>query len=207
MKTKKINGTTKKKIILLLIGVVFIVIDQVAKFLFTGKSFTLITNVLNINYFQNNGILFGIFDGDLLVIMAVTAVILGFLVKVIIHYFNEKKFIYSASLILVLAGGFSNFIDRILKGYVVDYLNITLFSFPIFSIADIIITIGVIMLFILLIRDLISPERKRKEKKAKKLKKKEQAMKIKVNKMEQELDSKIEQIVKEEEKKNNKQKR
>ena len=204
MKTKKINGTTKKKIILLLIGVVFIVIDQVAKFLFTGKSFTLITNVLNINYLPNNGILFGIFDGDLLVIMAVTAVILGFLVKAIIHYFNEKKFIYSASLILVLAGGFSNFIDRILKGYVVDYLNITLFSFPIFSIADIIITIGVIMLFILLIRDLISPERKRKEKKAKKLKKKKQNIKIKVEKIEKELDDKIEQVLKEEKNKENK---
>lgn len=207
MKMKKINGTTKKKIILLLIGVVFIIIDQTAKFLFTGKSFTLITNVLNINYYQNNGILFGIFDGDLLVIMAVTAVILGFLVKAIIHYFNEKKFIYATSLILVLAGGFSNFIDRLLRGYVVDYLNITLFSFPIFNIADLIITIGIIMLFILLVRDLISPEKRRKEKKTKKLKKKEQAMKIKVNKMEQELDSKIEQIVKEEEKKNNKQKR
>lgn len=207
MKTKKINGITKKKIILLLIGVVFIVIDQVAKFLFTGKSFTLITNVLNINCLPNNGILFGIFDGDLLVIMAVTAVILGFLVKAIIHYFNEKKFIYATSLILVLAGGFSNFIDRLLRGYVVDYLNITLFSFPIFNIADLIITIGIIILFILLVRDLISPEKRRKEKKTKKLKKKEQAMKIKVNKMEQELDSKIEQIVKEEEKKNNKQKR
>ena len=204
MKAKKINRTTKKKIILLLIGVFLIIIDQAAKFLLTQKELTLIPNVLNISYLQNEGVVFGLFNGDLLVIMAVTAVILGFIVKLIIHYFNEKKFVYATSLILILSGGFSNLLDRILRGYVIDYINITLFKFPIFNIADILITLGVIILFILVIRDLIVPERKRKEKKEKKLKKKEEAMKAKVKKMEEKLDTKIEEVVKEEKEKENK---
>lgn len=204
MKAKKINRTTKKKIILLSIGVFLIIIDQAAKFLLTQKELTLIPNVLNISYLQNEGVVFGLFNGDLLVIMAVTAVILGFIVKLIIHYFNEKKFVYATSLILILSGGFSNLLDRILRGYVIDYINITLFNFPIFNIADMLITLGVIMLFILVIRDLIVPERKRKEKKEKKLKKKEEAMKAKVKKMEKKLDTKIEEVVKEEKEKENK---
>ena len=129
MKAKKINRTTKKKIILLLIGVFLIIIDQAAKFLLTQKELTLIPNILNIRYLQNEGVVFGLFNGDLLVIMAVTAVILGFIVKLIIHYFNEKKFVYATSLILILSGGFSNLLDRILRGYVIDYINITYLIF------------------------------------------------------------------------------
>lgn len=198
MKAKKLKKTTIKKIVLLLIGALLIIIDQGAKFLLTQKNLTLIPNILNINYLQNEGVAFGIFDGDLMLIMVVTAVILGFLVKLIIHYFNENKFVYATSLILVLSGGFSNLIDRMLRGFVVDYINITLFSFPVFNIADMLITIGVIILFILIVRDLIIPERKRKEKKEKKLEKKEKARKIKLDKMEQKLDDKIEKVVKEE---------
>ena len=191
----------KKKIILILIGVILIVIDQTAKFLLSGKNFTLIANTLDIEYSQNEGIAFEIFNGDLLVIMAVTAVIIGFLIKLIINYFNKEKYLYATSLILVVSGGISNLIDRLLRGYVVDYLNITLFSFPIFNLADMLITIGLLILFVLVVRDLIVPERKRKAKKEQKLKKKEEAMKVKVNELEQKLDSKIEKVVKEEKKK------
>lgn len=190
----------KKKIILVLIGIILIVIDQTAKFLLSGKNFTLISNLLDVNYSQNEGIAFGIFNGDLLIIMAVTAVIIGFLIKLIINYFNKEKYLYATSLILVVSGGISNFIDRLLRGTVVDYLNITFFNFPIFNIADMLITIGVLILFVLVVRDLIVPERKRKEKKEQKLKKKEEAMKIKINEMEEKLDNKIEKVVKEEKK-------
>ena len=191
----------KKKIILVLIGIILIIIDQTAKFLLSGRNFTLISNIVDIKYSQNEGIAFGIFNGDLLVIMAVTAVIIGFLIKLIINYFNKQKYLYATSLILIVSGGISNFIDRLLRGSVVDYLNITFFNFPIFNIADMLITIGVLILFVLVVRDLIVPERKRKEKKEQKLKKKEEAMKLKVNKLEQKLDSKIEKVVKEEKKK------
>ena len=53
-------------------------------------------------------------------------------------------------LTLILAGGTSNFLDRIFRGYVIDYIDINeLISFPMFNLADICIVIGV--LFILII--------------------------------------------------------
>ncbi len=194
MKIKKINEATKKKIILLLIGLLLVIVDQVAKFLLIDKDITLIPNVLSLKFLQNDGIAFGMLNGDLMLIMVVTAVILGFIIKLIIHYFNEKKFIYATPLILLLAGGFSNLIDRILRGYVVDYINIQFFSFPIFNIADMLITIGVIMLFILVVRDLIIPERKRKEKKEKRLEKKEEKKIAKKNKKEEKIEGKEEKF-------------
>ena len=46
----------------------------------------------------------------------------------------------------ILGGTFGNGIDRILKGYVIDFINLKLFDFPIFNIADIAINIGCIIL-------------------------------------------------------------
>ena len=53
---------------------------------------------------------------------------------------------------LILAGGFGNLIDRIFRGYVVDYIDITrLFDYPIFNFADICIVVGVILVITVII--------------------------------------------------------
>ena len=56
------------------------------------------------------------------------------------------------SLILVLVGGFGNLIDRIFRGHVIDFININLFNFPVFNMADIYITVGAIILLIVIIK-------------------------------------------------------
>lgn len=173
MKLKKPRKSTIRKIVILFIGLLLIIFDQILKFVLINNNQTLIPNLLNINYSQNTGIAFGALSSDLMLIMVITVVILGFVLKMMVHYFKEKKYVYSTSLMLVFAGGFSNLLDRFLRGYVIDYLEIKVFSFPIFNFADILVTIGVLLLFILIVRDLIVPERKRKEKKLNKLKKKE----------------------------------
>ena len=53
-----------------------------------------------------------------------------------------KKFKFNIFLIIVLAGSISNFIDRLLHGCVIDYIRI--FNFPIFNLADVYITLGII---------------------------------------------------------------
>ena len=53
-----------------------------------------------------------------------------------------------AGLILILAGGMSNMIDRIFNGYVIDFIDVNIFNFPHFNIADISIVVGIIILFI-----------------------------------------------------------
>ena len=52
---------------------------------------------------------------------------------------------------LILAGGISNFIDRVFRGYVVDYIDITpIFNFPVFNLEDAVIIIGWIMFVVLI---------------------------------------------------------
>lgn len=166
--------STKKKIIILLIGLLLLIIDQVAKFMLINQNILLIPDVLEFSYSENSGVVLGLIQGDMMIIMIVSIVILGILARLLKKYFDKGRLVYATALVLVFAGGLSNLIDRILRGFVVDYLQIKLFSFPIFNLADLLIIIGIIILFVLIIIDLVVPEKKRKEKEEiKKEKKKE----------------------------------
>ena len=76
-----------------------------------------------------------------------STLLLGFL----IWNWREKTFSQILPLFLVLAGAFGNIIDRIANGYVVDFLYFhwaDTWSFPVFNVADIMVTCGVILLFL-----------------------------------------------------------
>ena len=166
--------STKKKIIILLIGLLLLIIDQIAKFMLINQNIILVPDVLEFSYSENSGVVLGLFEVDMMIIMIVSIVILGILARLMKKYFDKERLAYATALVLVFAGGLSNLIDRILRGFVVDHLQIKLFSFPIFNLADLLIMIGIILLFVLIIIDLVVPEKKRKEKEEiKKEKKKE----------------------------------
>lgn len=57
-------------------------------------------------------------------------------------------------LLLVLAGGIGNLIDRLFRGYVIDYIDINnLFEFPVFNLADVFIVVGITILIIYVLLD------------------------------------------------------
>ena len=129
--------------------IILILIDQIVKYFIEYNKELLPLNVigdfLQISYYQNTGIAFGIGIGNVVIFIICNIIILGIIAKFIISQnqrLDEKnKFILS----LVLAGGTSNLIDRIFRGYVVDYIDITpLIKFPIFNMADILICVGAI---------------------------------------------------------------
>lgn len=122
--------------------------------------YTLIDKVLALKYSLNDGAGFGIFSGKQGFLIAFTSVAL-ILVLGVFTFFHTKRDIVkrggsllSISLTMILAGGIGNLIDRIALGYVRDFIEYkiieTLFdrSFAICNLADVYLTIGVIILII-----------------------------------------------------------
>lgn len=106
------------------------------------------TEILNLNYLENDGAVFGSFSGMRYMLIAVTAVMIVVCTVIMIKKHKESKFL-AWSLMLVISGGIGNLIDRIFRnGRVVDYFDVQLFDFAIFNFADCCVVVGVILLMI-----------------------------------------------------------
>ena len=135
-------------------GLIFLIVDQAIKFLVESKmvlheSIIVLDNFFSITLVHNLGAAFSILNGNkiLLISVGVVAVLL------LVMYINSCKslndvdvFIYS----LLLGGILGNLLDRILKGYVVDYLSFNFgnYYFPIFNFADICIVVSVLFMIL-----------------------------------------------------------
>ncbi|TYR77593.1 lipoprotein signal peptidase [Rossellomorea vietnamensis] len=150
-----------------LIALVVVALDQLSKWLIVrnmteGQSITVIENLFYITSHRNQGAAWGILQGQMWFFYIITiGVIIG------IVYYLEKQAkgnkLFSLSLALLLGGAIGNFIDRLFRKEVVDFLNTYIFQydFPIFNIADAALTIGVVMMIITM---LLEERREKKEK-------------------------------------------
>ena len=136
----------KKNLIIIFLT---IIIDQLTKIIMIDKKISVIPNFLEFNYTQNTGIAFSLANNYLWIITIFNIIIIGVLIYVLIKCKNYIK----TPLILIIAGATSNLIDRILRGYVIDFIKMKLFNFPTFNIADILIVIGTILLILLIIKN------------------------------------------------------
>ena len=129
-----------------------IFIDQLTKFLIESKmalhdSIEIIKGFFYITYTRNIGAAWSMFEG-----MGMLFAILAFLVSGGIIYYLVKNQNISRferiSLMLICGGAAGNMIDRIVHGYVIDFLNFYIFGYdyPVFNLADSFLVIGVIML-------------------------------------------------------------
>ena len=133
-----------KKIFIVVL--ILLLIDQITKFIFINKDIALIPGVLKFHTVQNRGGAFGIGQNSTFSFI-VNIIVLGIIIKFISMQANQidKKTGFAIS--MVLAGGFSNLIDRIFKGFVVDFIDVSeLINFPNFNLADIFIVLGWILL-------------------------------------------------------------
>lgn len=137
---------------------VSLILDQVIKVLVTsnmkvGSSITIIPRFFEIYYLQNKGAAFSSFQGMRYILILISFIIFIGLIK---HIKSNKitKKVEIISLGMIMGGLVGNLIDRILYGYVIDYLSFTFFgySFAVFNLADSLIVIGVILLAIDIIR-------------------------------------------------------
>ena len=135
------------KINLIIVSIV-IILDQISKYYISlNYDYFLNRNILffSINYIRNYGAAFNIFEGNRIFLSSIS--IFSSLILIYFIFFSKKLNTFDRyGLSLILSGSLGNGIDRIIKGYVIDFINLKLFNFPIFNIADIAINIGCIIL-------------------------------------------------------------
>ena len=138
--------------IALLIGAVIVAADQIIKYFVVNNlkplgSVSVIDNLFKLTYVENRGVAFGMFNDMRWFFVVLTSVLIA---AIIIFMFIKRpggKLFYIAAG-LIIGGGIGNLIDRILYGYVIDYLSLSFFS-PVCNFADYAITIGVVLLAVL----------------------------------------------------------
>ena len=111
------------------------------------NTFISLTFFLDLTHIHNFGVSFGLFAG---LISPWILVVIGLLVVIFIYYLmiSSSDKIEKMGLLIIISGAISNIIDRILNGYVIDfiYLNYRDLYWPAFNFADIYITLGIIMI-------------------------------------------------------------
>lgn len=141
-----------------ILAFVLTIIDQISKFMAVKYlkplgSISFIKNVINLTFIENRGAAFGILNGARWFFVIITIIVtVGFFIYLKKYMPPNKEYRYvKAALILILAGAWGNAIDRIIRGYVVDYFETVFIKWPVFNIADIYVVLGTIILAFLFI--------------------------------------------------------
>lgn len=128
--------------------------DQFTKYLALTKlkgeeAIVLIQGVLELDYLENRGSAFGMFQNQKVFLLASGFVFLAFILYFMLKIPIEKKYLLiHLCLTGILAGGIGNMIDRFRFGFVVDFISFVLIHFPIFNVADCYIVVSVILLML-----------------------------------------------------------
>ena len=116
----------------------------------------IINGVLNLTYIENTGGAFGIGNNSTLMFIISNIIVITLVTKFIISKKDEVSKYILISLGLILAGGIGNLIDRIFRGFVIDYIDFNpLIKYPVFNIADIYVVVGCILIGINLFANII----------------------------------------------------
>ncbi|WP_297281126.1 signal peptidase II [uncultured Anaerococcus sp.] len=108
-------------------------------------------SLLNFTYLENRGAAFGILQDSRIFFIILTIVIVGYLLYYFIKNYRTNMPILNLALAFIISGALGNFYDRLLNGYVVDFIEFAFVNFPIFNFADILVTVGSILVIIYLI--------------------------------------------------------
>jgi len=125
--------------------------DRITKIFFSdilsvGESFPLIRNFIHMTLVHNTGIAFGLFKNQGVVFIIIPIIAIVLLVFNIVYYRNTKELSrsYIIAFSLILGGAIGNLIDRILFGYVIDFIDLRFW--PVFNVSDSAITVGAVII-------------------------------------------------------------
>lgn len=143
-------------IISFVLALVLVVIDQLVKnwvvaSVALNTAHPLLPHVLALTNLRNNGAAWSILEGQQWFFSLVTVVALAVILYLFYRWRHNPRLLLPLS--FILAGAVGNFIDRIQHGYVVDMFETLFMNFPVFNVADCCLTIGVVWLVIIIIRE------------------------------------------------------
>lgn len=147
----------RRILLAVIIFIVIILFDQFTKYLavthLAGKpDVLLIPGVLQLEYLENTGAAFSLLSGRQILFAILTPIFM-----IVICYFMHRMPVSRRfsplyyDLVFLLAGAFGNYIDRIRQQYVVDFIYFSLIDFPIFNVADICVTLSIVVLILLIL--------------------------------------------------------
>lgn len=121
----------------------------VSKLMTVNETINLIDNFFRITYVKNTGAAFSIFSNNTILVIIISVIVIGFLLFYIYKNKGNNK-LENVSYAFILGGAIGNLIDRLVYGYVIDFLDFEILSYdaPIFNLADTFIVIGVILFLI-----------------------------------------------------------
>lgn len=140
-----------------LILLVLVALDQISKFVIfenVADNTKVIENFFYITKVKNAGAAWGSFSGQMWLFYIVSVIALYFMYKFYRESFNKPKY-FRYAIILMISGTIGNLIDRILFGYVRDFLNFYIFTYdyPVFNVADMALVIGVFLVILFVIKN------------------------------------------------------
>ena len=151
MKQESKNRNLSTAVVVLLTAALLLAVDQVIKYFVLRDlkpigSVTVIPGLLELAYVENTGAAFGLFKNAVWFIVGITVIAAVVILVLLFRYRRHTFFSYTTSALLI-AGGFGNLIDRIVHGFVVDYIHVLFFGY-VFNFADCCITIGAVLFVI-----------------------------------------------------------
>ena len=132
----------------ILISTFILFFDQLSKIIISINNKSLINKdfiFFHLDYVKNYGAAFNLFSGSR-IFLSLVSIIISIL---LIYFILIKKIISNIELLsysFILGGTLGNGIDRVTKGYVIDFINLNFIDFPVFNISDIAINIGLIFI-------------------------------------------------------------
>lgn len=136
----------------IIISILITILDQIIKFFIDKKVLFIevMPKLFNIHKVYNYGVAFSFLENKRYLILLFSLILIYFLFNLRKDLPKTKK--YDILFGVILGGILGNLIDRVFRGYVIDYLETFIFgiSFPIFNLADICITLGIILMVLIM---------------------------------------------------------
>lgn len=107
--------------------------------------------LFNLTYLENRGAAFGILQDKRMVFIILTSAIVIYLLYYFVKNIKTSPRILNISLAMIISGAIGNFYDRLIQGYVVDFIEFSFVKFPVFNVADILVTLGCALMIIYII--------------------------------------------------------